>query len=158
MITEIQRKIEALAGEYHRLILIAGSSGSGKTTLLRHLGEGTGTEILNVNLECSKALLELTRKQRMHKGAMLLEGIIASRYATNETVFLDNTEILFDTDLKIDPLRLLQQLSRERCIVATWSGTIENGTLVYAHPDHREYRAYDMDGLTVFCPDGNLTE
>ena len=158
MITDIQRKIEALAGEYHRLILIAGSSGSGKTTLLRHLGEETGTEILNVNLECSKALLELTRKQRMHKGAMLLEGIIASRYATNETVFLDNTEILFDTDLKIDPLRLLQQLSRERCIVATWNGTVENEALTYARPDHQEYRTYDTHGLTVFRPDGSLTE
>jgi len=158
MITNIQRKIEESTDEYYRLILIAGPSGSGKTRLLRNLCEETGTEVLNVNLECSKALLELSRRQRMRKSARLLEEIIGSRYAKGENVLLDNTEILFDTDLKIDPLKLLQQLSRDRCIVATWNGTIENGTLVYAHPDHREYRTYDMHGLTVFCPDGSLTE
>lgn len=86
MITNIQRKIEESTDEYYRLILIAGPSGSGKTRLLRNLGEDTGTEVLNVNLECSKALLELSRRQRMRKSVRLLEEIIGSRYAEGETV------------------------------------------------------------------------
>ena len=114
MLPDILRKIEESANDYYRLILIAGPTGSGKTALLRKLGRETGREILNVNLELSKALLELTRNERMRKGARLLEEIVDTRYPDNETALFDNTEILFDTDLKIDPLKLLQQLSRER--------------------------------------------
>ncbi|NLO77846.1 MAG: BREX-3 system P-loop-containing protein BrxF [Methanomicrobiales archaeon] len=158
MIPDILRKIEESANDYYRLILIAGPTGSGKTALLRKLGRETGREILNVNLELSKALLELTRNERMRKGARLLEEIVDTRYPDNETALFDNTEILFDTDLKIDPLKLLQQLSRERCIVTTWNGTVENETLVYAQPAHREYRTYNTHGLSVFHPDGCLTE
>ena len=158
MIPDILRKIEESANEYYRLILIAGPSGSGKTTLLQKLGRETKREILNVNLELSKALLELTRNERMRKGAGLLEEIVDTRYPDGETALLDNTEILFDTDLKIDPLKLLQQLSKERCIVATWSGTAENERLVYARPDHGEYRTYNTHGLSVVHPDGSLTE
>ena len=57
-------------------------------------------------------------------------------------VLLDNIEILFDTALKQDPLRLLQGVSRNRTIVAAWNGTLENGYLIYAAPEHPEHRRY----------------
>jgi hypothetical protein len=37
-------------------------------------------------------------------------------------VLLDNIELLFDVHLKQDPLRLLQGLSRNKTVVATWNG------------------------------------
>jgi hypothetical protein len=65
-----------------------------------------------------------------------------------DTVLLDNTEILFDPVLQQDPLRLLQQVSRNRTIVAAWNGKFEGGTLIYAEPDHPEYRKYyEVDAL-----------
>ncbi|MFO7901458.1 MAG: BREX-3 system P-loop-containing protein BrxF, partial [Pirellulaceae bacterium] len=66
------------------------------------------------------------------------------------SVILDNLEILFDTALQMDPLRLLKSVSRKRGIVASWNGTIGGNSLTYAEPDHPEYRLYrDVDVQTV---------
>ena len=56
-----------------------------------------------------------------------------------DVVFLDNLEILFDTSLEIDPLRLLRFTSRNRTIVASWNGTFQDGSLTYAEPGHPEF-------------------
>ena len=54
-------------------------------------------------------------------------------------VLLDNLEILFDTGLEVEPLRLLQVSSRNRTIVASWNGAFQDGTLTYAEPGHPEF-------------------
>jgi hypothetical protein len=56
-----------------------------------------------------------------------------------DVVMLDNLEILFDSGLEVEPLRLLQLSSRNRTIVASWSGGYQDGTLTYAEPGHPEF-------------------
>ncbi len=72
-------------------------------------------------------------------------------------IVLDNLEILFDKDLKQDPLRLLQGLSRNRSVVASWNGIATGGKLTYAETGHSEYRNYDLADLTVVGMDGSAT-
>jgi hypothetical protein len=64
-------------------------------------------------------------------------------------VLIDNIEILFEVSLKQDPLRLLQQISRNRTVVATWNGTIAGGYLTYAATNHPEYRRYPAHDLLI---------
>ena len=52
--------IEASADLYHRLILVAGLSGAGKTVTLRAVAAHTGVQVVNLNLELSRRLLDLT--------------------------------------------------------------------------------------------------
>lgn len=99
----------------------------------------------------SEELLDLTKKQRQLKVSELLFKIVAN---SKEKIFLDNIEILFDIDLKQDPLRLLQVLSRNITIVATWNGTFDKGKLTYAEPDHHEYKTYDLTDIMVVCMSG----
>lgn len=153
MKTEIIQAIENCQNLYNRLILIVGSSYTGKTGILHIVGQETGLSILNVNLELAKKLLDMSRKQRMLKSSSILHEIIESNYKKDEVVLLDNTEILFDTELKIDPLKLLQDLARQHCIVATWNGAIENNSLIYGKIGHREYRKYSTEGLIIFTMD-----
>ena len=71
-------------------------------------------------------------------------------------VLLDNIEILFDVSFEQDPLRLLQGVSRNRTIVAAWNGTLANGYLTYAAPEHPEHRRYSRDDrgdLVLVGPD-----
>jgi len=68
-------------------------------------------------------------------------------------VLLDNIEILFDVHLKQDPLRLLQGLSRNRTVVAAWNGSIVDGHMTYAVPDHPEYRRYPIRDFLVASPE-----
>ena len=153
MKTEIIKEIENSKNLYNRLILIIGPFGSGKTTLIRNISEEAGRSILNVNLELSKDLLDMSKKQRMLKASNCLSEIINRNYNEEEVVFLDNTEILFDTELKLDPLRLLQDLARYHCIVATWNGIVDGESLIYAKIGHQEYRKYSRKGLITFTMD-----
>ena len=67
-------------------------------------------------------------------------------------ILLDNIEILFDVALKQDPLRLLQGLSRNKTIIASWNGSIDKDSLTYAVPGHPEYRRYSSRDLLIATP------
>jgi ABC-type uncharacterized transport system ATPase component len=144
---KIKRSILAADGLYHRLVLLVGQAGTGKTGILRDVANDLGTEVININLVLSAELLELTAKQRAVRIPRILDNVIDK---TRPTVVLDNLEILFDKHLKQDPLRLLQGISRNRSVVASWSGNITGGKLIYAESGHPEYRSYDsVDALII---------
>ena len=132
---------------YHRLVLVVGPEGSGKTSALRDVAERIDAPLVNVGLELSRCLLDLTERQRRIRVPLLLGGIAAKTEST--VVLLDNVELLFDTALRQDPLRLLQRLSRRRTVVATWNGSMEGDHIIYAEPGHPEYRRYPVDGFLV---------
>ena len=144
---QIIEKIKQASELYHRLVLVVAPSGSGKTSALRKVGQYLGSPIVNVNLELSRRMLNLTVRQRALQVSRLLEDVL--RDTENEVVLLDNIEILFARPLKQDPLRLLQGLSRNRTVVATWNGEIKNQILIYAGPEHPEYHRYPASELVV---------
>ncbi|RHH19730.1 BREX-3 system P-loop-containing protein BrxF [Desulfovibrio legallii] len=151
---KIKRSIQAAKGLYHRLVLLVGESGSGKTNVLRDIAEELGAPVINVNLALSGELLELTTKQR----SLRLPGILNQvADQIQSPMVLDNLEILFDKDLQQDPLRLLQSISRNRTLVASWNGSISSGRLLYAEPGHPEYRSYDTVDALIVSMDGTAT-
>jgi chromosomal replication initiation ATPase DnaA len=139
---QLIQKIEEAAGQYYRLVLVVGPSGCGKTQTLQHVSERKAIPLLSMNLEISRLLLELTEKQRALQVAGLIGDFLDG--TEQELLLLDNTEILFEPALQQEPLRLLQSLSRNRTIVASWNGTIEGGYLLYAEAEHPEYRRYPL--------------
>lgn len=147
------RTIEKLATTnelYHRLVLIAAPCGSGKTAALQDVAAHTGAPLLNLNLEISRRMLDLTERQRVLELPKVLEEVVGR---DEPLVLLDNIEILFDVTLKQDPLRLLQGVSRNRTVVAAWNGTLENGYLNYAVPEHPEHQRYPQREVVVVCPE-----
>ena len=144
---QIIRKIDEVETLYHRLVLVVAPAGGGKTRAIQKVAKRTGLPYLNLNLELSRRLLDLTERQRIMRVSRLLSDIVNSY--DDETVLLDNTEILFDTSLKQNPLLLLQGVSRNKVIVAAWNGTVEKGYLTYARPDHPEYRRYPTRDLVL---------
>ena len=151
---KIKRSLHAAEGLYHRLVLLVGETGSGKTGVLRGVAEEFGTSVINVNLALSSELLELTARQRSLQLPRILDQIADK---TQQPVVLDNLEILFDKDFQQDPLRLLQGLSRNRTVVASWNGTSTVGRLLYAETGHPEYRSYDSVDALVVGMDGKAT-
>lgn len=148
LVDSIRTQIDAASQLYHRLVLVVGGQRTGKTTALRELSESGSLPFVNLNLALSGRLLELTSKARSLHLPKLLADIVASAGA--EVVILDNIEILFDPALHQDPLRCLQGVSRNRTIVASWSGDVRDRTLTYAEPGHREYRRYtDIPAIIV---------
>lgn len=154
LVNYVIKKISKVKELYFRLILLVGPSGCGKTKLLQELSTLTPAPIINVNLELSRALMELSERQRVLQLTRILNKIVAD--VSSDLVLLDNTEILFDSHLKQDPLRLLQGLSRNKTIIATWNGNITDDHITYAVPGHPEYRRYPaIDFLAVILESEN---
>ena len=144
---QVTRKVNQAVDLYHRLIVVVAPAGSGKTAALRDVRDRTGAPLVNVNLELSLRMLELTERQRTLQLPRLLREIVSN--VSGQIVLLDNIEVIFNVCLKQDPLRLLQGLSRERTVVAAWNGTIAEDSLIYAAPAHPEYRRYPIRDFLV---------
>lgn len=140
LVEQVLQKLKQSAELYHKLTMVVGPAGSGKTKALQEAQHRTGATLVNLNLELSRRMLDLTERQRALQIPRILNEIIGS--ADGDVILLDNIEILFDINFKQDPLRLLQGLSRNRPIVAAWNGVIDNDYLTYAVPEHPEFRRY----------------
>jgi predicted ATPase len=151
LVDQIVQQIAYVAENYYQLVVVAGLSGTGKTTALHEVHARTGMALINVNLDLSRRMLDLTERQRVLQLPKLLEEIVSA--AGTNVVLMDNIELLFDTSLKQDPLRLLQGLSRNKTLVVAWNGAVSGGQITYAAPDHLEYRKYPVRDFLVLSPD-----
>ena len=150
MVHTVQEKLKQSLKDtdnlYYKLILLVGKAGSGKTAVLRDIAKELDVPVINVYLSLSEQLIELTPKQRSLRISMILENIIDKNPSIK---VLDNLEIIFDRRLNLDPLRILQKISRNHVVIASWNGYLEDGKLIYAESGHKEYRSYDMDDILI---------
>ena len=146
----IDRHLEHIQELPYQLIIIAGPAGSGKTALLQEITRSKGYPLINVNHQLSARLIELSLIQRKLNASQLMIKIVS--VAGSGPVLLDNTELLFDTSLKLDPIALLKKISRNRTLIITWSGVVEDNHLKYARQGHPEYGSYDIEDIIIMSP------
>lgn len=143
----VMNKISQASRLYHRLVILVAPTGGGKTSALKAVHNQTSAPLINVSLELSRRMLDLTERQRALGLPHIFSEIVND--LSSEVVLLDNIEIIFDPSLKQDPLRLLQGISRNKTVVAAWDGKIENGHIVYAAPGHPEYKKYPVNDIMI---------
>jgi predicted ATPase len=146
----IVRRIADAAVLYHRLVILVAPPGAGKTAVLQEVHERIAAPLLNVNLELTRRMLAYTERQRALQLPRLLADMVGA--TAGDVVLLDNIEILFDVLLKQDPLRLLQGISRNKTVVAAFSGSVDGEHMIYATPSHPEYRRYPLKDFVVVNP------
>lgn len=150
----IVEQAELAARGFYRLVVVAGQAGSGKTRALRQLRSEQGWSLLNLNKDLSERLLELTSQQRRLRTAELLRDLLAAR-GEQTVCMLDNIGLLFHPSLHQEPLRVLQRASRNRTVIAAWQGEVSGGKLIYASPDHPEYRRLDVKDVQIVTSEGH---
>jgi hypothetical protein len=72
---QLGNAIEEVDGLYHRLVLLVAPHANGKTDALREVAARTGVPLINVNLELSRRLLDLTQRQRAVQASSILSRI-----------------------------------------------------------------------------------
>lgn len=149
---DIATAVSAASGAYYRLVLLVGPPGSGKTDALRAAVAREGWATLNLSLELAKRLKDISIRSRPRKVTECAEEAVSATGA--DVVAVDHIELAFEPALQQDPLRLLQQLSRSRTIVAAWPGTYDGQQLTYAEPSHREYRRYSKPDAQILLLHG----
>ena len=138
--------LENLTGSYHRLILIVGKPGTGKTELIRNLGSKLHWPQININLSLSEALMPYPRQKR----PVVVSGLFYTFFETDSPGYLiDNTELLFDNSLKINPIYLLKNASRNRTIVCSLNGQMNGNDFIYAEANHPEYFRETLNDINI---------
>lgn len=136
----LEKEIGQLASKYEKLIFICNPS--------LYMGALTEkfpeAERININLMLSEKLLGVSKRDYIRSGEYVQELLNNS----NCLYILEHIDILFDPQLKIDPIALLKNLSRSRCLIVIWPGEYRDGVWSYANSNHPEYyRSTDSVGI-----------
>lgn len=147
LLPEILDLVRSVETAYHRLVIIAGLPGSGKTRLLKQVAGGRNLPTVNLSLVASQRLLDMTRRQRSLKAQEVALDVIDE--GGHSGLCIDNTEILFDSSLRLNPLSFFQDISRNRLIIATWNGILEVGALCFGYAGHPDFFKQPVSGFPV---------
>jgi len=132
---------------FSKLLVLVGPTCTGKTECLKEISGRINIPYINLGLELSKKLIELSHKQQVLRVSGLTKELIND--IKSDVVLIDNTEILFNPILKVDPIRLLMNCSRNKTIVVTVSGEQIDNHIIYAEPGHPEYKKMKIEGYEV---------
>ena len=144
---QLSETVRATRGAYHKLTIIAGPSGAGKTRLLGRVATDLQLPCINLSLLLSQRLLSQTRRQRALKAEEVATEVVDEHLQSG--LCLDDTELLFDSTLRLNPITFLQDISRNRLIVASWNGPIAGGELRFAYAGHPDFFSQAVSGYPV---------
>ncbi len=96
---------------------------------------------LNTSKLLAERLITMSRREREANIASALKSIIST---ADKRCYLQRIQLLFAKELNINPVKLLQQLSRKKPVVAVWPGGLDCRNLYYATPGHPEYVSYQL--------------
>lgn len=124
---------------YHCVLLV----NSDVCRLQQHaekLAGDKGWPILLMGRMLAEAILTVSPKQRSVEAQRVLRGLLSE--AGPGPVVCADMDLLFDPTLRLDPLRLLREASRETALVVAWPGSYSGSVLAYAVPEHSHYRTW----------------
>jgi energy-coupling factor transporter ATP-binding protein EcfA2 len=139
--------ITALRRERTGLWLIVGQPGAGKSHLLRSFEGPLNTRHLNLGRELARALLDSPIADRPRIAQPTLTGLVEK--SDSPIALLDNTEFLFESHLRLQPVDVLRNLARIRVVVAAVTGKLSDSHLVFASPEHPNFARIPLAGLPV---------
>jgi hypothetical protein len=139
--------IRATSGAYYKLTILAGEAQSGKTHWLKQVATELGLPTINLSLLLSQRLLNQNRRQRALNAEDVATEVIDENFKSG--LCLDDTELLFDSTLKLNPLVFLREITRNRLIVATWNGVLTGGELRFGQTGHPDFFSQPVNGFPV---------
>jgi hypothetical protein len=153
LVARVKIALGAMQSSRHRLMLI--ESPRVAPQFGKILSQELGYSRVNTSYEMSRQLLEMAARSRILNVQPTLRNIVAN--AGQAPVLLDHLEILFDTQLKSDPLSILLDLSRNVTLVAVWPGKLMYHRLEYAdagHPEHKNFSVAELSqaGVRIISP------
>jgi hypothetical protein len=143
----IKQEVEKIRLCRHQMLLVVGKR---RLETIEQFSRETGVEPVNLNLYLSEELLRLPVNRRGRKVGEFLNRLL---FPMCDIIIFENIELLFLPELQIDPIRLFEDISRNKILIIEWNGKYENRILTYARPGHPEYRIYHGIDTNVIIAD-----
>ena len=148
MLERLQQVVADAAQLNSKLVIVVANSGSGKTALLTEFAGSRDLPIINVGSELSNLLVPIASSQRSFEVMCILRDML-SPHRNRGVVVLDNIEVMFDAELKINPFDTIKRLAHALTVVVAWPGNFRDGRLLYAKAGHPEHCDVGIDGAIV---------
>jgi len=147
-VSTIKKELEQIRYRRHQLLIICGVN---STKLIQDITDELAIPCINLSLKLSEELLEVPVTRRSRKVSQLVDKLVSE--STEEILCFEHIELLFHPQLQQDPMRILENVSRNKIILVSWRGHYVNGRLTYAEPEHPEYHVYNELEASVITID-----
>ena len=149
VLSKIKQACNTLRNRYFRLLILSGLSAE-KNIFAEQCAEYVGCKKIKLGTMLSQELLAVPSKQRSSKVGEFFSDFMDEV----SPIYFTDIEILFDRNLKIDPLSLLKFVSRNRIVIVNWPGEYspDNSTIIYANSESLEYYDTQLD-KDIICID-----
>ena len=132
---------------YYRCLLLVADDVTRVERAAEELAAERGWHALPVNPTLAQALLGTPTRQ-WHRVARAT--FLRSVEAWQGPVVCYRVDLLFQPELRLNPVALFQEACRSTPLVVAWPGRYERGVLSYALPEHAHYRTWSApDALVV---------
>jgi hypothetical protein len=142
-IEQIEKNLVRMGTNYSHLLVLVAAAGNPPISSISADLKKYDLDYLDVSLMLSARLAQLPHQHRSKDVMPILREIVDR--VEGSGIILDNLGILFDRSLSLRPLKILQELAKNRAIVAVWQGQVVGSKLIYAEPNHPEYCCEAID-------------
>lgn len=111
------------------------------------IGKPTGNEV-SINKKLSEALVKIKPSRRTMQMEKCLLSVL-------ESIPMDSTikdiDVLFNPEYKIDVLKMMIDANKKHPFKVLWSGTYEEGRLIYSEEGFADYKTYEINDYDIVC-------
>jgi hypothetical protein len=129
----IKSELEFLESRWNKLLIVCGKTSYKANDIAIEIN----VPYINLNLMLSEKLTAVSKSKYPFQVREILESILEEQQSN--TYWLGDIEILFDKQLRQNPVRLLEQLGKKYKLVISWLGKCSGRNLTYATPEHPEF-------------------
>jgi hypothetical protein len=104
--------------------------------------------ILSLGPNLSEYLLNFPQKRWGSEASKWM--VEQCRKTQSQWLICAQIDLLFEPQLMLNPLALFKSWSRYKSLFVLWPGTIEDGNLTYALPEHAHYRVWHKPDVNIF--------
>jgi len=106
-----------------------------------------------VTISISNLLAQVLQEIPINKRSRQVPQLIASIVHANmpDPVICTDIDLLFDPSLRLDPLSILLNISKQTTLIVAWPGSYQEGILTYAVPEHAHYRTWRSSTICDYC-------
>lgn len=140
--TVIKESLDVVRDAKYKLLLIVGKPGTGKSKLIHDFSKEEGLPIIDFNRILGE---EIPKGQTSEYITKFMKDFLETY--NKEIILLDNKRVLYSKNSELDLLTFLKEISKDKIVISTWNGMVEDNKLIHIRSKLPENLTYPLSSL-----------